>query len=68
MLRGTEGDPVAVESYSWIFVEFGEVFQSKVSQSGFAMVSAFLGRALGHFIFSFIGLKRILFTNIFQKL
>ena len=27
-----------------------------------------LGRALGHFIFSFIGLKRILFTNIFQKL
>ena len=27
-----------------------------------------LGRALGHFIFSLIGLKRILFTNIFQKL
>ena len=27
----------------------------------------FLGRALGHFIFSLIGLKRILFTNIFQK-
>ena len=27
-----------------------------------------LGRALGHFIFSFIGLKRILFTNICQKL
>ena len=25
-----------------------------------------LGRALGHFIFSLIGLKRILFTNIFQ--
>ena len=28
----------------------------------------FLGRALGHFIFSLIGPKRILFTNIFQKL
>ena len=28
----------------------------------------FLGRALGHFIFSLIGLKRILFTNISQKL
>ena len=27
-----------------------------------------LGRALGHFIFSLIGLKRILFTNIFQQL
>ena len=27
-----------------------------------------LGRALGHFVFSLIGLKRILFTNIFQKL
>ena len=27
----------------------------------------FLGRALGHFVFSLIGLKRILFTNIFQK-
>ena len=27
-----------------------------------------LGRALGHFIFSLIGPKRILFTNIFQKL
>ena len=26
-----------------------------------------LGRALGHFIFSLIGLKRILFTNIFQR-
>ena len=26
-----------------------------------------LGRALGHFIFSLIGLKSILFTNIFQK-
>ena len=30
--------------------------------------SSKLGRALGHFIFSLIGLKRILFTNIFQKL
>ena len=28
----------------------------------------FLGRALGHFIFSLIGLKRTLFTNIFQEL
>ena len=28
----------------------------------------FLGKALGHFIFSLIGLKRILFTNIFQRL
>ena len=27
-----------------------------------------LGRALGHFIFSVIGLRRILFTHIFQKL
>ena len=27
-----------------------------------------LGRALGHFIFSLIGLKTILFTNIFQRL
>ena len=27
-----------------------------------------LGRALGHFTFSLIGLKRILFTNIFQRL
>ena len=26
-----------------------------------------LGRALGHFRFSLIGLKRILFTNIFRK-
>ena len=26
-----------------------------------------LGRALGHFIFSLIGLKRILFTNTFSK-
>ena len=26
-----------------------------------------LGRALGHFIFSLIGLKRILFANIFQN-
>ena len=26
-----------------------------------------LGRALGHFIFSLIGLKRILFTSIFPK-
>ena len=25
------------------------------------------GRALGHFIFSLIGLKRILFINIFQS-
>ena len=29
---------------------------------------AFLGRALGHFIFSLIALKRILLTNIFQRL
>ena len=27
-----------------------------------------LGRALGYFTFSLIGLKRILFTNIFQRL
>ena len=27
-----------------------------------------LGRALGDFIFSLIGLKRILFTNIVQRL
>ena len=27
-----------------------------------------LGRALGHFMFSLIGLKKIVFTNIFQKL
>ena len=27
-----------------------------------------LGRALGHFIFALIGLKRILPTNIFQRL
>ena len=27
-----------------------------------------VGRALGHFIFSLIGLKRNLFTNIFQEL
>ena len=27
-----------------------------------------LGRALGHFIFSLIGLKRILLSNIFQRL
>ncbi|CAE7210722.1 unnamed protein product [Symbiodinium sp. CCMP2592] len=27
-----------------------------------------LGRALGHFILALIGLKRILFTNIFQRL
>ena len=27
-----------------------------------------LGRALGHFIFALIGLRRILFANIFQKL
>ena len=29
---------------------------------------ALLGRALGHFIFPLIGLKRILPTNIFQWL
>ena len=35
---------------------------------GFGLrVEGLLGRALGHFIFSLIGLKRILFTNIFQK-
>ena len=28
---------------------------------------AILGRALGHFLFSLIGLKRILFTNYFSK-
>ena len=28
----------------------------------------YLGRALRHFILSLIGLKRILFTNTFQKL
>ena len=33
-----------------------------------ALEPCFLGRALGHFIFSVIGLKRIFFTNIFQKL
>ena len=27
-----------------------------------------LGRALGHFMFSLIGLKTILFANMFQKL
>ena len=27
-----------------------------------------LGRALGHFLFALIGLMRILFTNIFQRL
>ena len=27
-----------------------------------------LARASGHFIFSLIGLKRVLFTNIFQEL
>ena len=27
-----------------------------------------LGRALGHFIFSLIGLRRIVFTNFFQQL
>ena len=27
----------------------------------------YVGRALGHFICSLIGLKRILFTNIFQQ-
>ena len=29
---------------------------------------SYLGRALGHFIFALIGLKRILPTNIFQRL
>ena len=33
-----------------------------------ALNQGILGRAFGHFIFSLIGLKRILFTNIFQKL
>ena len=27
-----------------------------------------LGRHLGHFIFSLLGLKRTLFTNVFQRL
>ena len=27
-----------------------------------------LGRPLGHFIFPLTGLKRILFTNVFQRL
>ena len=34
----------------------------------FLLVQTQLGRAVGHFIFSLIGLKRILFTSIFQKL
>ena len=36
--------------------------------SGLREAVPFLGGALGHFIFSLIGLKRILFTDIFQKL
>ena len=35
---------------------------------GFGSSRLNLGRALGHFKFSLVGLKRILFTNIFQKL
>ena len=39
-------------------------------ESGSSFVSGVkrLGRPLGHFIFSLIGLKRMLFTNIFQRL
>ena len=36
--------------------------------SGLREAVPFLGGTLGHFIFSLIGLKRILFTDIFQKL
>ena len=31
-------------------------------------IRVLLGRPLGHFIFSLVGFKRILFTNIFQML
>ena len=53
------------------------VYRSKNSGLGLCFVTvpglghkrwALLGRALGHFIFPLIGLKRILFTNIFQRL
>ena len=43
-------------------------FRFSVQVLGLRVPQTQLGRALGHFIFSFIGLKRILFTNIFQKL
>ena len=43
---------------------YGSAQEVKASRYGFLH----LGRALGHFIFSLIGLKMILFTNIFQKL
>ena len=35
---------------------------------GVASILGHAGRALGHFIVSLLGLKRILFTNIFPKL
>ena len=49
---------------------FGLVWGSWAPGEGWRLelVRILLGRALGHFIFSLIGLKRILFTNFFQKL
>ena len=48
-----------------------EGFRTALADSGARHLkdnNSLLGRALGHFTFSLIGLKRILFTNMFQKL
>ena len=66
-------DPFRVSENRWVLVEgsFSRGPECETSPSlhprGFR-VRGLLGRALGHFILSLIGLKRILFTNIFQKL
>ena len=55
----------------WGFLIFGNphtLSRPYVLQATAALKQANLGRALGHFKFSIIGLKRILFTNILQKL
>ena len=43
-------------------------FEGNTKASGFRWLQQLLGRPLGYFIFSLIGLKRTLFTNIFQRL
>ena len=44
------------------------ILETTAAQGKRALVKGFLGRALGHFIFSLMGFKRISFTNNFQRL
>ena len=48
---------------------FAEGWASRAAKEGTSFSNAeYLGRPLGHFIFPLIGLKRIVSTNIFQRL